>query len=111
MLSTEGATVKKAWNGKKAVEIFKKSRPREFDAILMDMMMPVMNGYQATGKIRAMKREDAKTIPIIAMTANAFTEDRIKSKKAGMNAHISKPINAEKVIDTLDKLVRKNRNM
>lgn len=111
MLSTEGATVKKAWNGKKAVEIFKKSRPGEFDAILMDMMMPVMNGYQATGKIRAMKREDAKTIPIIAMTANAFTEDRIKSKKAGMNAHISKPINAEKVIDTLDKLVRKNRNM
>ncbi len=111
MLSTEGATVKKAWNGKKAVEIFKKSRPGEFDAILMDMMMPVMNGYQATGKIRAMKREDAKTIPIIAMTANAFTEDRIKSKKAGMNAHISKPINAEKVIETLDKLVRKNRNM
>lgn len=111
MLSTEGATVKKAWNGKKAVEIFKKSRPGEFDAILMDMMMPVMNGYQATGKIRAMKREDAKTIPIIAMTANAFTEDRIKSKKAGMNAHISKPINAEKVIETLDKLVRKHRNM
>lgn len=111
MLSTEGATVKKAWNGKKAVEIFKKSRPGEFDVILMDMMMPVMNGYQATGKIRAMKREDAKTIPIIAMTANAFTEDRIKSKKAGMNAHISKPINAEKVIETLDKLVRKNRNM
>ena len=71
--------------------------------------MPVMDGYQAAGKIRAMKREDAATVPIIAVTANAFTEDRIKSREAGMNAHISKPLDPVFVVKTLNKLVCANR--
>ena len=74
------------------MKIFGKSGPGEFDVILMDIMMPVMNGYEAAKTIRSMDREDAKTIPIIAMTANAFTEDRIRAKEAGMDEHISKPV-------------------
>ena len=92
MFQNEGAEVTKAWNGLEAVEIFEKSRLGEFDVILMDIMMPVMNGYNATKRIRSMDREDAKEIPIIAMTANAFTEDRIRAKEAGMDEHISKPV-------------------
>ena len=109
VLGTEGAIIQKAWNGREAIEIFEKSAPGEFDAILMDVMMPVMDGYEATGKIRAMERKDAQTIPIIAMTANAFTEDRIRAREAGMNAHISKPLDTELVVKTLNKLVRLNR--
>ena len=90
MLRNEGAVVTKAWNGQEAVEIFKKSRPGEIDVILMDIMMPVMNGYEVAKIIRSMGREDAKVIPIIAMTANAFTEDRLRAKEAGMNEHIAK---------------------
>ena len=82
MLQNEGAVVTKAWNGQEAVEIFEKSGPGEFDVILMDIMMPVMNGYEAAKRIRSLDREDAKVIPIIAMTANAFTEDRMKSKRS-----------------------------
>ena len=92
MLQNEGAAVSKAWNGQEAVEIFRNSVPGEFDAILMDIMMPVMNGYEATKMIRSMDREDAKVIPIIAMTANAFTEDRLRVKEAGMNEHIANAI-------------------
>ena len=92
MFQNEGAEVTKAWNVLEAVEIFEKSRPGEFDVILMDIMMPVMNGYNATKRIRSMDREDAKEISIIAMTANAFTEDRIRAKEAGMDEHISKPV-------------------
>ena len=101
MLQNEGADVIKAWNGQEAVELFRNSEPGEFDVILMDIMMPVMNGYEAAKMIRSLDREDAKTIPIIAMTANAFTEDRIKAKAAGMNAHIAKPIDSKKIEDTL----------
>ncbi len=104
MLLTEEAIVTKVWNGKEAVDAFKASRPGDFDVILMDVMMPVMDGYHATKMIRAMEREDAKTIPIIAMTANAFTEDRIKSRKAGMDAHISKPLDMQKVIRIIHRL-------
>ena len=89
ILQNEGADVTKAWNGQEAVELFEKSRIGEFDVILMDIMMPVMNGYEATKRIRSLGREDAKTIPIIAMTANAFTEDRIRVKEAGMNILLS----------------------
>ena len=85
----------KAWNGQEAVEIFRKSGPGEFDVILMDIMMPVMNGYEAAKRIRSLDREDAKVIPIIAMTANAFTEDRMKAKEAGMNEHIAKPVDVK----------------
>lgn len=109
-LKKEGAVIQKAWNGQEAVEIFKQSEPGEYDAIITDVMMPVMDGYQLAGSIRAMDRPDAKTIPIIAMTANAFTDDRIKSREAGMDAHISKPINSRQVIDTLYKLVAERRD-
>ena len=105
MLQNEGAVVTKTWNGQEAVEIFEKSRPDEFDVILMDIMMPVKNGYEAAKMIRSMDREDAKTIPIIAMTANAFTEDRIKAKAAGMDEHVAKPVDVELLIKVIHKLV------
>ena len=105
VLQNGGADVTKAWNGKEAVELFRKSEPGGFDAILMDIMMPVMNGYEATKMIRSLDREDAKTIPIIAMTANAFMEDRQKAKEAGMNEHIVKPVNVELLIKVIHKLV------
>lgn len=105
MFRNEGAVVTKAWNGQEAVEIFKKSRPGEIDVILMDIMMPVMNGYEATKIIRSMGREDAKVIPIIAMTANAFTEDRLRAKEAGMNEHIAKPVDANKLVKAIHELL------
>ena len=105
VLQNGGADVTKAWNGKEAVELFRKSEPGGFDAILMDIMMPVMNGYEATKMIRSLDREDAKTIPIIAMTANAFMEDRQKAKEAGMNEHIVKPVDVELLIKVIHKLV------
>ena len=108
MLRNEGADVTKAWNGRKAVEIFEKSRPDEFDVILIDIMMPVMNGYETTKMIRSLDREDAKAIPIIAMTANAFTEDRIRAKAAGMDEHVAKPVDVELLIKVIHKLVKYN---
>ena len=107
VLQNEGAVVTKAWNGQKAVEIFEQSRPAEFDVILMDIMMPVMNGYEATKKIRSLDREDAKVIPIIAMTANAFTEDRLKTKEAGMDEHIAKPVDAKLLVKIIHELADK----
>ena len=107
VLQNEGAVVTKAWNGQKAVEIFEQSRPAEFDVILMDIMMPVMNGYEATKKIRSLDREDAKVIPIIAMTANAFTEDRLKAKEAGMDEHIAKPVDAKLLVKIIHELADK----
>ena len=106
VLQNEGAVVTKAWNGQEAVEIFEQSRPAEFDVILMDIMMPVMNGYEATKRLRSLGREDAKTIPIIAMTANAFTEDRIRAKEAGMNEHIAKPVDAKLLVKVIHELVK-----
>ena len=108
MLQNEGAAVTKAWNGQEAVELFRKSRPGELDVILMDIMMPVMNGYEAAKTIRSMDREDAKTIPIIAMTANAFTEDRLRAKEAGMDEHIAKPVDAKLLIKAINKSVENN---
>ncbi|MBP8796616.1 MAG: response regulator, partial [Lachnospiraceae bacterium] len=108
VLQNEGADVTKAWNGQEAVELFSKSESGEFDAILMDIMMPVMNGYEATKIIRSLDREDAKIIPIIAMTANAFTEDRIRAKEAGMDEHVAKPIDVELLIKVIHKLVEYN---
>ena len=105
MFQNEGTEVTKAWNGQEAVELFEKSRPGEFDVILMDIMMPVMNGYEATKMIRSLDREDAKVIPIIAMTANAFTEDRLRAKEAGMNEHIAKPVDANLLVKIIHKLV------
>ena len=107
VIQSEGASVVKAWNGQEAVEAFEKSASGEFDAILMDVMMPVMNGYEATKMIRSMDRSDAKKIPIIAMTANAFVEDRIKSKEAGMNEHVSKPIDMKLLVKIIAELAGK----
>ena len=92
ILSLNGVQVVQAWDGQQAVEIFSASQPHEFDAILMDMQMPNMNGCQAAQAIRTLERADAATIPIIAVTANAFPEDIAKTQAAGMNAHIVKPI-------------------
>ncbi len=105
MLQNEGVEVTKAWDGQEAVELFRKSEPGEFDVILMDIMMPVMNGYEAAKMIRSMDREDAKKIPIIAMTANAFTEDRIRAKEAGMDEHVAKPVDVELLIKVIHRLV------
>ena len=106
MLQNEGAEMTKAWNGQQAVELFRKSKPGEFDVILMDIMMPVMNGYEATKKIRSLDREDAKVVPIIAMTANAFTEDRLRAREAGMDEHIAKPVDGKLLIKVIHKLVK-----
>ena len=108
MLQNEGADVTKAWEGQEAVELFRNSEPGEFDVILMDIMMPVMNGYETTKMIRSLDREDAKAIPIIAMTANAFTEDRIRAKEAGMDEHVAKPVDVELLIKVIHKLVKYN---
>ena len=108
MLQNEGADVEKAWNGQEAVELFKKSEPGEFDVILMDIMMPVMNGYEAAKMIRSLEREDAKKVPIIAMTANVFTEDRIRAKEAEMDEHVAKPVDVELLIKVIRKLVKYN---
>ena len=105
MLQNEGAVVTKAWNGQEAVELFEKSRSGEFDVILMDIMMPVMNGYEATKMIRSLDREDAKEVPIIAMTANAFIEDRMRAKEAGMDEHVAKPVDGELLVKVIHKLV------
>ena len=105
VLQNEGADLTKAWDGQEAVELFRNSEPGEFDVILMDIMMPVMDGYEAAKMIRSLDREDAKEIPIIAMTANAFTEDRIKAKAAGMDEHVAKPVDVELLIKVIHKLV------
>ena len=109
VLQNEGAVVTKAWNGQKAVDIFRKNRPGEFDAILMDIMMPVMNGYEAAKMIRSLDREDAKVIPIIAMTANAFIEDRMRAKEAGMDEHIAKPVDGKLLVKVINELVKRDQ--
>ena len=109
VLQNEGAVVTKAWNGQKAVDIFRKNRPGEFDVILMDIMMPVMNGYEAAKLIRSLDREDAKVIPIIAMTANAFTEDKMRAKEAGMDEHIAKPVDGKLLVKAINELVKHNQ--
>ncbi len=107
LLTDRGAKVKVIKNGKEAVDTFNLNPPNTFDVILMDIMMPVMDGLTAAKTIRSLEREDAKTIPIIAMTANAFTEDIQTSLKAGMNAHLSKPIVIKDVIKTISDVLKK----
>ena len=97
VLEDVGALITRAENGQQALELFKEKPAGTFDAILMDLMMPVMDGYTATRKIRLLERSDAKTIPIIAMTANAFQEDAEKCIAEGMNAHLAKPLDIEKM--------------
>ena len=109
VLRNEDTVVTKAWNGQEAVDIFRKSSPGEFDVILMDIMMPVMNGYEAAKMIRSLDREDAKVIPIIAMTANAFIEDRMRAKEAGMDEHIAKPVDRKLLVKVINELVKHNQ--
>ena len=101
LLDIEGATCEIVENGKLAVERFEQMEPGSYDAILMDVQMPVMNGYEATKAIRQLDRADAKMILIIAMTANAFAEDVKDAIDAGMDAHIAKPVDMELLRRTL----------
>ena len=107
IVAEKGAVVTKAWNGKEAVETFAKAPEGAFDVILMDVMMPVMDGCEAAKEIRALPRKDAKTIPIIAMTANAFTDDKIRTREAGMNEHLSKPLAPDLVVKTITRFLGK----
>ena len=101
VLEDVGALITRAENGQQALELFKEKPAGTFDVILMDLMMPVMDGYTATRKIRELERSDAKTVPIIAMTANAFQEDAEKCIAVGMNAHLAKPLDIEKMKKTI----------
>ena len=106
LLEEEGAEITEAWNGREAMERFESASQGEYDVILMDVMMPVMNGYEATKAIRSLKKPEAKTIPIIAMTANAFAEDKIEAMKSGMNEHIAKPLDKKNMIRTIARVVQ-----
>ena len=101
VLEDVGALITRAENGQQALELFKEKPAGTFDVILMDLMMPVMDGYTATRTIRSLERSDAKTVPIIAMTANAFQEDAEKCIAVGMNAHLAKPLDIEKMKKTI----------
>ena len=103
LLQMYGAGSHVEMNGAQAVQAFCEAEPGTYDAVLMDIQMPVMNGYEAARAIRALERPDAKTIPIIAMTANAFSEDIQASREAGMNAHVAKPIDVQLLYTALHK--------
>ena len=105
ILENENMQVSCAWNGKEAVDIFARSKSGEYDFILMDIMMPVMYGLEAAIQIRVMDRHDAKLIPIVAMSANAFQDDVERSIKAGMNRHILKPLTGESVIKEIKSML------
>ena len=107
ILTENGAEVETVKNGLEAVQHFEDSEPGTYDVILMDVMMPVMDGLTAARTIRALDRQDAKTIPIIAMTANAFREDAERCMEAGMNAHLAKPLDDEKIKQTISEELRK----
>ena len=106
LLTDAGAQITWVENGKQALDRFSQEPPGTFDGILMDIMMPVMDGIAATKAIRALDRNDAKTVPIIAMTANAFEEDARKCLDAGMNAHLAKPLDIQKLVEVLARCVR-----
>lgn len=107
LLTDQGAEVKVVYDGKQAVDLFKESSEGTFDAILMDIMMPVMDGLTATKTIRALKKSDAKKIPIIAMTANAFKEDEENCMKAGMNAYMTKPLVIERAKQIISEQIKR----
>lgn len=109
ILEMNGAKVVQARNGKEALELFGSSEEYSIDAILMDMQMPVMDGCEAAEAVRALSRADAASVPIIALTANAFSEDIARTLKAGMNAHITKPIDVKLLCDTLNQWMQKRK--
>jgi CheY-like chemotaxis protein len=106
ILESCGMEADHAADGKECVDIFSESEQGTYDAILMDIRMPVMNGLEAAEAIRSLEREDAHTVPIIAMTANAFEEDVKLSLQAGMNAHLTKPVEAPRLLETLQSLIK-----
>ena len=110
LLTEAGAVVDIAWNGKEAVESVRTAHRKgeKYDVILMDIMMPVMNGYEATREIRRMEQESAQEIhtPVIAMTANAFAEDAARCREAGMDAHVAKPLDINRIISVIDRYAR-----
>lgn len=105
-LEQVGMEVTSAWNGQEAVDAFAQSDPGQFDLILMDVMMPVLDGLGATRAIRAMDLPDASAVPIFAMTANAFPEDMALSRHAGMNEHLSKPLRENELLKTIRRYVK-----
>lgn len=111
ILEDQGMTVEGAVNGQEAVELFERSEPGYYSVILMDIMMPVLNGLDATRKIRTLNRTDAETIPVIAMSANAFSDDMIRSRLAGMNAHLAKPLDRKKIVETIQKCLSPNNHI
>ena len=111
IIGETGATVESAENGQEALEKFEKTDENYYDMIFMDIQMPIMNGYEATEAIRKLPRKDAVEIPIIAMTANAFTEDIQRSKNAGMNEHITKPLDIEQLMKCLEKWIGEKKDL
>ena len=109
LLTMAGAQVTQAWNGKEAVELFQKSPPYWYQAVLLDMQMPVLDGCGAARQIRALKREDAAAVPLIAATANVFPEDIAATAAAGMDAHVAKPIDFTALRDTLARLAGRGK--
>ena len=105
LLESRGAVIDHAVNGKVVVEMFKDHEPGYYDAILMDVRMPEMDGLEATETIRSLDNNDAVIIPVIAMTANAFDEDVQHSMQVGMNAHLSKPVEPDRLFNTLEELI------
>ena len=105
ILEMEEVETDHAENGRIALEMFRDHEPGTYDAILMDVRMPEMDGLEAAAAIRALSRPDAKTIPIIALTANAFDEDVQRSLQAGMNAHLTKPVEPDHLYQTLGELI------
>ena len=101
ILTMNGFTVDLVPNGKEAVDAFARNAPDHYDAVLMDIRMPIMDGLEATRRIRTLGKSDSRTIPIIAMTANAFSEDMKKSLDSGMNCHLSKPIEVDALLEAL----------
>lgn len=106
LLELEGASCEIKVNGQLAADCFIGSAPGSFDAVLMDVQMPVLNGYEATKKIRGSGHVEAKSIPIVAMTANAFAEDVQDAMNAGMDAHVAKPIDMDVLKETLNRLLK-----
>ena len=109
LLDMAGATHDVRENGREAVDAFTRSTPGTYDLVLMDVQMPVMNGYEATGAIRASGHQQAKSIPIIAMTANAFTEDIQDALRSGMDAHVAKPVDMGILEDTIRSVLAAKR--
>ena len=106
LLEERGFQVDCVYDGSQAVERIASTPPGTYDVILMDIMMPVMDGLEASRAIRSMEREDCRTIPIIAMSANAFDDDLKKSVECGMDGHLSKPVEVGKLYETLDGVIR-----